>query len=198
MNAGRERIVTAGFEYVARLDADDGSLPGRFGAQIAFLDANPDHAVVGSHVEVMDEAGRSLYRFTPPVEDNSLLLWFRYENALREAVFYIDDYPGSEDYQLWLRLARSWKLASLEYVHLQEERTPISTTGRHLKLSLCRLRIQLDHFEPGSIQAYLGLARSLAALLLGHGAVIRLRRLPAGHNMISQSGPRAGRFAGCG
>lgn len=171
------------------MDAGDGSLPGRFGAQMAFLDASPDHAMVGSHVEVLDETWRSLYRFTPPVEHERLLLWFRYENALshpavmmrvtalREAGFYVDDYPGSRDYQLWLRLARSWKLANLEQAQLRKERTPTSITGRRLKLSLCRLRIQLDHFEPGSFHAYLGIARSLAALLLDHGAVIRLRRL---------------------
>lgn len=189
LNAGLEQIVAAGFEYVARLDAGDLSLSGRFAAQMAFLDSHPDHAVVGSHVDVMDRAGRSLYRFDPPVDHDHILRRLRYENpfahptvmlrvaALREAGFYVDDYPGGEDYELWLRLARAWKLANLEQVYVRKELTPTSITGRRFKLALCRLRIQLDHFAPGSIHAYLGVARSLAALLLGRGIVIRLRRL---------------------
>lgn len=189
LNAGLEQIVAAGFEYVARLDAGDLSLPGRFAAQVDFLDGHPDHAVIGSQVEVVDAAGRSLYRFHPPSDHQRILRRLRYENALshptvmmrvaalRDAGFYVDDYPGGEDYELWLRLARTWKLANLEQVYVRKELTPTSITGRRLKLALCRVRIQLDHFAPGSIHAYLGIARSLGALLLGRGAVIRLRRL---------------------
>ena len=48
LNAGLREIVNAGrYEYVARIDAGDLAKPGRFFAQKAFLDANPDHAVVG-------------------------------------------------------------------------------------------------------------------------------------------------------
>jgi len=189
LNAGLEQIAAAECVYVARLDAGDLSLSGRFAAQMAFLDAHPDHAVVGSSVELVDEAGRSLYRFDPPLDHDHILRRLRYENplahptvmlrvaALRDAGFYVEHYPGGEDYELWLRLARRWKLANLEQVYVRKELTPTSITGRRFKLALCRVRIQLDHFAPGSIHAYLGIGRSLVALLLGRGIVIRLRRL---------------------
>ena len=35
-------------EYIARMDADDRSLPGRFTRQVEFLDANPDVAILGT------------------------------------------------------------------------------------------------------------------------------------------------------
>jgi glycosyltransferase involved in cell wall biosynthesis len=40
-------------KYVARMDADDVSLPGRFAAQIEFLEANPNIVMVGTQVEFL-------------------------------------------------------------------------------------------------------------------------------------------------
>jgi hypothetical protein len=45
-------------ELVARMDADDIALPDRFGRQVAFLDAHPDHVVVGTSCSFIDAAGR--------------------------------------------------------------------------------------------------------------------------------------------
>jgi glycosyltransferase involved in cell wall biosynthesis len=191
LNTGLERIASAGFEYVARLDAGDLSLPGRFPAQMAFLDTHPDHAVVGAHVEVVDESGRRLHVFKPPADHEEMLRRFRYENALchpvvmmrtaalRATGFYIEDYPGGEDYELWLRLARSYKLANLDSVLLRKEKARASITGRRLRPALSRLQIQLDHFAPLSVHAYLGILRSLVALFLSHDVVVWLRRLQA-------------------
>src|SRR4030067_193362 len=51
------RIGTAKCQYeiVARMDADDVSLPNRFESQIGFLQTNPDIDVVGSWVGEFDE-----------------------------------------------------------------------------------------------------------------------------------------------
>lgn len=44
-------------EYIARMDADDESLPTRLEEQIAFLDSNMDCAVVGCNRIIFDESG---------------------------------------------------------------------------------------------------------------------------------------------
>jgi glycosyltransferase involved in cell wall biosynthesis len=44
--------------YIARMDQDDIALPARFEKQVAFLEANPDVAIVGSHVQVISDSGR--------------------------------------------------------------------------------------------------------------------------------------------
>lgn len=46
-----------GFEYIARMDADDISMPGRFEKQMAFLANNPEIDVVGGAIEEIDENG---------------------------------------------------------------------------------------------------------------------------------------------
>lgn len=44
-------------EYVARMDADDISLPGRFEKQVAFLDAHPEAWALGGQIQFIDESG---------------------------------------------------------------------------------------------------------------------------------------------
>jgi len=46
-----------GGEFVARMDADDISLPERFRVQLEYLEANPAVALCGSCVEIFSEAG---------------------------------------------------------------------------------------------------------------------------------------------
>lgn len=51
-------------EFIARMDADDVALPQRFERQVAFLDAHPDHVVVGSSTSFIDSVGRVTFRDT--------------------------------------------------------------------------------------------------------------------------------------
>ena len=52
LNCCLEHVNT---EYVARMDADDESLPERFKKQIAFLDSNPDLMVCGTQIRVIND-----------------------------------------------------------------------------------------------------------------------------------------------
>lgn len=46
-----------GYEYIARMDADDISMPERFSKQMVFLDAHPEIDVVGGAIDEIDEKG---------------------------------------------------------------------------------------------------------------------------------------------
>jgi glycosyltransferase involved in cell wall biosynthesis len=189
LNAGLDQIAAAGFPYVARLDAGDLSLPGRFAAQIAFLERHPNHAVVGTYVEIVDEQGRLLYYFTPPTDHRSLVRRLHYENpfshpsvtlrmaALQTDGTYTEMYTGGEDYELWLRLSRNWKLANIDRIFVRKSEASTSITSRRLRLGISRLRLQIDHFTPRSIHAYLGITRSVLALFLSRKTVFGVRRL---------------------
>lgn len=48
-----EMIDLASFEYIARMDADDVSLPGRLNAQLTFLERNPEVIMVGGQIEFL-------------------------------------------------------------------------------------------------------------------------------------------------
>jgi glycosyltransferase involved in cell wall biosynthesis len=109
--------------YLAFLGADDVSLPDRLARQVAFLDANPPIAVVGSAAITIDNAGNrgSLLRF--PTTSRVIRTTLLDSNCLahssvlmRREVF---DLVGGfrfrvcEDYDLWLRIAERYPLANL-------------------------------------------------------------------------------------
>jgi glycosyltransferase involved in cell wall biosynthesis len=52
-------IAVAQGSLIARMDADDAALPGRFAAQVAYLDAHPDCVVVGTSIIKVDSGGRA-------------------------------------------------------------------------------------------------------------------------------------------
>ena len=61
LNSGLE---AARGEFIARMDADDIALPERLERQVGFLDAHPDHVLVGSSSSFIDSMGRVTFRDT--------------------------------------------------------------------------------------------------------------------------------------
>ncbi|HFU4116540.1 TPA: glycosyltransferase [Streptococcus suis] len=102
-------------EYIARMDADDLSLPTRFEKQVAFLDANPDFAFVGTNMIHFDENGdwgESTLLAEPRKEDLVKGSTFAHATVLmrKAAVMGVSGYSVSskllrvEDYHLWIKL----------------------------------------------------------------------------------------------
>ncbi|MBW2464402.1 MAG: glycosyltransferase [Deltaproteobacteria bacterium] len=105
----------------ARMDADDVSLPGRFGAQLALLEAHRDVAIVAARVRNLADApiGAGLERYV--AWQNTLLTKADHDRDIfvespvchpsvmmrRDAFEAVGGYresPWAEDYDLWLRL----------------------------------------------------------------------------------------------
>jgi glycosyltransferase involved in cell wall biosynthesis len=55
-----EAVPLATGKYIARMDADDVSLPNRFEQQVRFLEENPEYVVVGTKVLLIDAEGAPL------------------------------------------------------------------------------------------------------------------------------------------
>jgi cellulose synthase/poly-beta-1,6-N-acetylglucosamine synthase-like glycosyltransferase len=122
-------------EFVARMDADDVALPERFERQVAFLQANPDHVVVGSQVLVIDPEGAPLCIWaTEQTHEEIESLQFQGTNGSviphagsmyrREPVLAVGKYRTElyigDDLDLFLRLSeRGWRMANLPRVLLK-------------------------------------------------------------------------------
>lgn len=114
--------------YVAWLDSDDLALPRRLEAQVAFLDARPEVALVGSWAGTIDAAGHWLPRFkllpTDPDDVKARLLLrcpiLQYSMLGRAEVLkeygYREDFPVSQDYDLFVRLSERHALVNLPRV----------------------------------------------------------------------------------
>lgn len=130
---------------VARMDGDDLSTPERLARQVAFLDANPDHLLVGSGYRSIDEAG--LQRFTRPNPlDDFGVRWvasfrmpmvhpsfcFRARYPDGTPVRYRSETFVAQDYALVADLLAQGKVASLEemLVHYRMHDGNISSTRR--------------------------------------------------------------------
>ncbi len=132
LERGRARCSAA---YLARMDGDDVSLPGRIARQAAFLDAHPRVAAVGAQVEAFPEVAEGMARYV--AWQNAILTPRQHRDALfveaplchpsvtlraaaLEAVGGFRDGPFPEDYELWLRLdAAGHELAKLDEVLLR-------------------------------------------------------------------------------
>jgi hypothetical protein len=110
-------------ELVARMDSDDECPPERIARQVAFLKERPRLGAVGCAYDVVGAEGR-LFTVRPPVEaaearwrlllgncfaHGSMVLRKR---AVMEVGGYDEGCARAQDYELWLRLSKSWGIAA--------------------------------------------------------------------------------------
>jgi glycosyltransferase involved in cell wall biosynthesis len=116
-------------EYIARMDADDNSSPGRLELQLEWLESRPCTAVLGTQVAQIDEAGATIRRhYYPRSSDAIEKALLRGATALchgtamfRRACFekvggYRQPFEHAEDYDLWLRIIESCDIQNLPHV----------------------------------------------------------------------------------
>ncbi len=118
-------------EFVARMDADDISLPGRFEAEVDFLSSNEEYAFVGCAVERFDEDG--VWKKCGVIEKPDSKVFynttgFTHPTILirRKALEAVNNYNDvwytnrCEDYDLWMRLyAAGYKGYNLKEILFQ-------------------------------------------------------------------------------
>ncbi|RJR15175.1 MAG: glycosyltransferase [Nitrospiraceae bacterium] len=129
-NLGLTRSLNKGISnargtYIARMDADDISLPHRFETQLDFLKRNPDHGLVGSSYYQVDDQGKIIKRIAVKTEDSEIREglqkqnWFGHgsvmmrKDALLKAGGYDEKFKYSQDYDLWLRISEDYKVANV-------------------------------------------------------------------------------------
>jgi glycosyltransferase involved in cell wall biosynthesis len=120
-------------KYIARIDADDMAFPERLKLQVEFMERNPKVAVVGTWLQSVDE-NKVLIRESryPLLPDLARLLLLNLLNwpclthptvMIRKAVFdkiglYDESYYISQDYDLWLRIARNYPVRNIPRILL--------------------------------------------------------------------------------
>lgn len=122
-NVGLTRSLNKGLamakgEYVARMDSDDLSLPGRLEAQVRAMDSNPGLDLIGSYFDVIDEHNNLAER-KELIGDPCYRLWrLQFHNnyghgsvmlrksSVLEAGMYDESFQVTQDFDLWSRLSR--------------------------------------------------------------------------------------------
>lgn len=111
-------------KYIARMDADDISLPKRIEKQVSFLESNPEYGMCGTNAWHIDESGRKIGRSYLSISDFEIqrtkfircpfyhpTICIRSE--LIKTNLYDNYYDKVEDFELWLRILPLTKACNL-------------------------------------------------------------------------------------
>jgi glycosyltransferase involved in cell wall biosynthesis len=173
LNKGIRAISTP---YIARLDADDEMLPNRIVRQLAFLQENAEHVLVGSQLQFMDKNGSCISSSIYPTSSDEVRLALAYMNPIahpsvmfrRDAVekvgLYNSEFDGAEDLELWIRLIEVGKIAnineSLTRYRLHSEQVSVTNN-----LYLVELRVRFGTISSIMYSKHLSLLWKLLYLL---------------------------------
>lgn len=160
--------------YFAIMDSDDVCVPERLSLQLGFLEAQPDYALVGGNLILIDESDRDIGRRAYPASYEAICdVMTRYNpiaqptatvrrRAIDAVGTYDPRYPRCQDYDLWMRIARRFKIANVEAYTLRyrisDTQGKVTQLRKSLKLSL---QIQREHmlepqfFRPKNIAYWL-------------------------------------------
>jgi len=154
--------------YIARIDGDDVSFPDRLKRQVDFLERNPRVGVVGTWLQSVDERNRLIRKSRYPVIPTlGRLLFLNLFNwpclthptvMVRKGCFetvgpYNEQYRISQDYDLWLRVARKFRMRNIPHILLnyREHRQSLSHSRKNKTRQEVRQIVvsNVRHFLPG-------------------------------------------------
>ncbi len=183
-------IKIAQGKYIARMDADDISLPERLQKQVEFMEKNPQTGAIGSCYQEVDESGNILPRKQNPQswKDIKKALFFynpishpttmMRKEILEKAGTYDETFPTSQDYELFSRIARFSELRNYDEV-LLIRRFPKKVSERKMRRqTIDSLRIQMEMLKRGSYPLYYAvfMMKNLIALVIPASFREKIRR----------------------
>lgn len=144
-------------EYIAMLDCDDIALPRRLEEQIDVMERMPELGLLGTWVEVKNEGGsfrEGIYKYQLPPERIPINMLFMNYFAQSSVIMrktalpqdgYRDDFPMAEDYDLFVRIAKTWKVWNVQkpLILYRSHTSNVSSLKREV-MEKCVRRIIVD------------------------------------------------------
>ena len=160
LNIGLEKTTAP---FIARMDADDIALPHRFSRQLNYLTKDENLALVGSWVECIDSQGEKIserhyptsyteirnviMQFTPFIHPSVMIR----REVLDRVGYYDEELDGAEDYDLFLRIAKDYKVENIPEILLRYRIAETSVSWREMKkteIAAIRARLKaLTHYH---------------------------------------------------
>jgi glycosyltransferase involved in cell wall biosynthesis len=132
--------------YIARMDADDISLPVRFEKQAAFLQMHPGIDIIGTALQLIDEQGKNIGILSAPLEDLAIhwkglfsaafmhpTIMLRRSVLIEHNIYYRVSRQQSEDFDFFTQLlehVHGANLAESLYIYRIHPASVISQSGR--------------------------------------------------------------------
>lgn len=168
VGALNDGLEAARGEYIARMDADDISLPDRLEVQVEFLDSHPDFVIVGGHACVVDPDGEVLKLYARPLHHEKIMeqllqadggaivhpVAMLRKSALEKVGRYRKEFEFIEDLDLYLRLLECGKFANIDQtlIYYRQHLTNI-TTRKGTRMDDLRKTLVLEAREKMGVPA---------------------------------------------
>jgi glycosyltransferase involved in cell wall biosynthesis len=144
-------------EFIARMDADDISLPERLEQQLNYLNRHPRVAVCGSWVQLFGHSEATYREQIYPADGEAIKVKMLFHCALahpaimaRRSFFanlrYDPAFNKAEDYALWTSASGDFRFANLQQVLLRYRTHPAQTAHRHGNLQQERTELALRQY----------------------------------------------------
>jgi glycosyltransferase involved in cell wall biosynthesis len=143
-NSGQSLALNQGIKlawgpYIARMDGDDVSLPDRLAKEVRFLDSHPEVGLVGTWCLKIDESSGKRRLQSLPETDAAIRRFMLRDNPFihssvmvrKDALDRVGLYDRSfvwQDYDLWVRIARFYRLANIGEPLILRRKHPASMT----------------------------------------------------------------------
>ena len=152
-------IAIAQGQYLARQDADDVSLPKRLAEQVRFMESNTSCGLLGTWAQILEGSISTNRELNHPCDNGEIQIKLMFYNcfvhssvmirksSLNDVGIYPEDptkFPP-EDYDLWLRIAKTFQVANLPKVLLQYRELQSSISRQKLDLMQARARLMSTH-----------------------------------------------------
>jgi len=119
-------------KYIARMDADDISLPERIAKEVEYMEAHPEIGILGTGEEQIDEGGSLIRKRHFPVLPG-FIKWsvmfggwclshptvMMRQAAIKELNFYNKEVLSGQDYELWSRAIFATKISNIQCILIQ-------------------------------------------------------------------------------
>lgn len=189
VNMGVTKSLNRGLDlangkYIARMDADDISLPQRFELQLQYMEAHKEVVVLGSMAQIIGEETIVFHKYTEDHEIMRIRLSFRNDGVIHPTAFLRADKIGmlrydetvlkGQDYEFWTRCIELGEIRLLPKVllHYRVHANQISTKNRTNQVQyadVTRLRMleRVGRFDEEQKQLYLDLCKQNTSRPLG-------------------------------
>ncbi|MEN9389389.1 MAG: hypothetical protein RLY61_473 [Candidatus Parcubacteria bacterium] len=151
-------LAQARGKYIARMDADDISLPERISRQVAYMESHPEVGISGTSMKIVDEdlqqigirsyyltdaeIRKHIFKFSPFCHPSIIMR----KDVLDKAGGYEHEYNPAEDYELYFRLGMHSKFGNIPDFLLMYRTVPNSmTTGGINKMENMTTKIKLKY-----------------------------------------------------